>query len=613
MKETRFIEQNKEKWVELEKLLSDKHRDPDKASELFIQVSDDLSYARTYYGNRVVRVYLNQLTQKVFGTLLKNTVNHKKRLFNFWKEDLPGVVYHSRKEMIFSFLLFTFCMFIGALSSHYDSSFAQTILGAGYVDMTNTNIQSGDPMAVYKDRDALNMFLYIAQNNLIVAFRTFILGLFFAVGTIGSTVSNGIMVGVFQYFFISRGLFVDSALTIWMHGTMEIASIIIAGGAGLVMGKGLVFPVTFTRLQALRISARSGIKIMAGITPIIIVAALIEAFITRYTELDNIIRLSFILLQLFFIISYFVIYPIRKAKRGIPFKMNEQRMPATPVFAPELDQIKSGSAIFGDSFRTYIRLLSKYWKWYLGISTLYAISILFLRGFLMTDFLANYNWFFLKLGLLFPIESSLLISFIFLALSALTACIFGQSWRTEPLLMAPAETRTKSGIQFQVEKFIGSFILLIPLILPLFLDSGFGFLLFLIILPFFMQLQAGWQVTELSFGNALSGLLKIAFSGLARHYGAFIGIAIIGIFFLLLSDVILPLMDTSILSWNFKLDDEVYAWIKTGIIALLTCSAVFFLIPLLLTSMAYSYYSYREISEAPGLIERIRKSGLANE
>ncbi|MEZ5172188.1 MAG: stage II sporulation protein M, partial [Bacteroidia bacterium] len=66
MKETRFIEQKKDSWQELESLLSEKNANPDRLSELFVQVTDDLSYARTYYGNRVVRVFLNQLTQRLF-------------------------------------------------------------------------------------------------------------------------------------------------------------------------------------------------------------------------------------------------------------------------------------------------------------------------------------------------------------------------------------------------------------------------------------------------------------------------------------------------------------------------------------------------------------------
>jgi len=72
MKESLFIKQNKEKWIDLEKRLDSGERDPDKLSDLFIQVSDDLSYARTFYPNRSVRLYLNNLTQKVYSNIYKN-------------------------------------------------------------------------------------------------------------------------------------------------------------------------------------------------------------------------------------------------------------------------------------------------------------------------------------------------------------------------------------------------------------------------------------------------------------------------------------------------------------------------------------------------------------
>ncbi len=54
MKETRFIAQNKEKWLDSENLLKESDKDPEKLSNLFTQVVDDLSYSRTYYPNRSV-------------------------------------------------------------------------------------------------------------------------------------------------------------------------------------------------------------------------------------------------------------------------------------------------------------------------------------------------------------------------------------------------------------------------------------------------------------------------------------------------------------------------------------------------------------------------------
>ena len=66
MKETTFIENNKEKWVEFERLSEKNSTDPDKLSDLFIELTEDLSYAKTFYPKRSVRVYLNYLAQKVF-------------------------------------------------------------------------------------------------------------------------------------------------------------------------------------------------------------------------------------------------------------------------------------------------------------------------------------------------------------------------------------------------------------------------------------------------------------------------------------------------------------------------------------------------------------------
>ena len=55
------------------------------------------------------------------------------------------------------------------------------------------------------------------------------------------------MLGAFQYYFFSKGLGWKSVLVIWIHGTLEISSIIIAGAAGLVLAKSLVFPGTYKR------------------------------------------------------------------------------------------------------------------------------------------------------------------------------------------------------------------------------------------------------------------------------------------------------------------------------------------------------------------------------
>jgi len=87
MKETHFIDQNKKKWKELEELLQEERKDPDKLSNLFIQVTDDLSYARTFYPNRYVRLYLNNIAQQLFYFIYKNKSSSRSGFVRFWKRN----------------------------------------------------------------------------------------------------------------------------------------------------------------------------------------------------------------------------------------------------------------------------------------------------------------------------------------------------------------------------------------------------------------------------------------------------------------------------------------------------------------------------------------------
>lgn len=316
MKESKFIEQNKKNWQEFESDLHNRRNKASQLSRLFIQITDDLSFARTFYKHRSVRIYLNGIAQYLFNDLYRNQTSNLKGFVTFWKKDLPLLVYDSRKEFRISLIVFLLAFSIGILSSIYDKDFARFILGEDYVKMTLENIQKNDPMAVYKSAHAGSMFLGITINNLFVALLTFLMGVIMAIGSVFMLLYNGVMVGVFQYFFIERGMFRESFLTIWQHGTLEISAIIIAGAAGITLGRGLVFPGTYSRLESLKISALRGLKIFLGITPVLLMAAFIEGFLTRHTELNPSIRISVIAISLSFILFYFVWYPVYLSKRN---------------------------------------------------------------------------------------------------------------------------------------------------------------------------------------------------------------------------------------------------------------------------------------------------------
>ncbi len=201
---------------------------------------------------------------------------------------------------------------IGVVSATGDPDFVRLVLGNSYVDMTLNNIANGEPMAVYNGSSELPMFLGITLNNIMVSFNCFAMGLLTSFGTGYMLLNNGIMLGAFQTFFYQHGLLWESSLAIWLHGTLEIWAIIVAGAAGLALGNGWLFPGTYSRLESFKRGAKKGLKIVVGTIPVFVMAGFIEGFITRHTGLPDILRLGFILLSLSFILFYYIYLPDRK-------------------------------------------------------------------------------------------------------------------------------------------------------------------------------------------------------------------------------------------------------------------------------------------------------------
>jgi uncharacterized membrane protein SpoIIM required for sporulation len=181
--------------------------------------------------------------------------------------------------------------------------------------MTLENIEKGDPMAVYKQQGEFNMFLGITLNNIKVSLYAFAYGILLGIGSLFIMMQNAIMLGSFQYFFYENGLLWESMRTIWIHGTIEISVIIIAGCAGLVLGNGILFTGTYTRLESFKRGVINGLKILISTIPFFIIAGFLEGFVTRHTEMPDWLAIFIICSSLFLIVFYYVIYPIQLHKK----------------------------------------------------------------------------------------------------------------------------------------------------------------------------------------------------------------------------------------------------------------------------------------------------------
>lgn len=603
MKETRFIAQNKEKWRESETLLESEGKDPEKLSNLFTQVIDDLSYSRTYYPNRSVRVYLNKIARQYFSIIYSHRSVRKNGFRRFWFDELPQIVVHCRMELIISLLFFLVSVAIGVFSSVNDPDFASTILGDSYITMTNENIEKGDPMAVYKKSHEMEMFLGITINNLMVAFRTYVLGVFLAIGTLASLLYNGIMVGCFQYFFVERDLFVASALTIWLHGTLEISSIVLAGGAGLTLGKGLIFPGTYSRLQSFQISAIRSLKLMLGITPVFVAAAIIESFLTRYTDVPDAFKLLIILLSATFIIGYFVVYPWLKLRKGFDEPLKEVRLPPSLSEPVSYTKLKNNAEILKDTFHFYTRNANGFLSWILVISVAQAAIIEYLKT-TDTDALMfiTEGWLQQLISNMFfaarteaPVYIVINSVCVALLLYRAMAILDGEFKKSKPVL------HVRSIIQVLVVTF---------LMYGLIYLGVFGIIALVALIGIFL-LTAFTQLTERSnIGAGAANGWILAMSSLRQLVEFQAMIMVLCFSFLMVLSAPLVLMYSDFLQWNFALSDTWGQMALRYIQTFIKICAFNLILPILAAGTGYLYFTLQEINTAAHLKEAIARIGI---
>ena len=122
---------------------------------------------------------------------------------------------------------------------------------------------------------------YLITHNVTVAILAFSVGVFFGIGTVAVLVQNGILLGVIGGALVSGG---DGAFFVELvaaHGVLELSCIVIAAAAGLRLGWALVHPGTKTRRASLVAEARPAVLMTIGAAPWLVVAGIIEAFVSR--------------------------------------------------------------------------------------------------------------------------------------------------------------------------------------------------------------------------------------------------------------------------------------------------------------------------------------------
>jgi uncharacterized membrane protein SpoIIM required for sporulation len=127
--------------------------------------------------------------------------------------------------------------------------------------------------------DALSSFAaYLFSNNAQVAILAFALGFAFGIPSLMLLVQNLATMGAMLWLFHGQGLLIDLIGWLSIHGTTELFAILLAGGAGLHIGRSMAFPGDRPVTQAAAEAGTRAAQVMAGVVLMLVVAAILEGF-----------------------------------------------------------------------------------------------------------------------------------------------------------------------------------------------------------------------------------------------------------------------------------------------------------------------------------------------
>lgn len=278
-----WLQKRQNHWNRLQQLLDQSQHEGLKSltrSELqelgllYRQAAADLSTLREDPSGRSYARILNLLLSRAHNTIYTGQKSSAKGIIHFYSRTYPQIFRRNLGLINTAFLLFVAGAVTGLLLSLARPEFMHLFLGPRMQEtierhkMWTDSVVGMSPLASS----------LIMTNNITVTFVTFALGITGGLGTIYMMVFNGVMLGV-----VGTACWLgDMSLPLWSfvapHGVLELPAIFIAGGAGLRVAQGLLFPGLLARRNALVKAGGEAVRLLLGTVPMLILAGCIEGF-----------------------------------------------------------------------------------------------------------------------------------------------------------------------------------------------------------------------------------------------------------------------------------------------------------------------------------------------
>ena len=243
---------------------------------LYRQAAADLSAVRSDRTSRSLEHYLNRLVGRAHNFVYSGRRISVASLWQFFARGYPRLLRRMSGYVLAATLISVFAGVLGALIVAVRPQFATMLLPPQLIDSVEHHKMWTESILTIKPEAASG----IMTNNINVCFMTFAWGITAGLGTVYLLFLNGLNIGVVAALCAQHGM----ALSLWSfvaaHGALELPSIMLAGGAGLRLGAGLLFPGMLRRRDSLAEAGTDAVQLISGTIPLLIVAGTLEAFLS---------------------------------------------------------------------------------------------------------------------------------------------------------------------------------------------------------------------------------------------------------------------------------------------------------------------------------------------
>jgi uncharacterized membrane protein SpoIIM required for sporulation len=243
---------------------------------LYRQIAADLSAVRADRGSGTLEEYLNNLLSRAHNRIYSGRRAGFGSIVTFMVREYPRIFRRLFRYVAVSILICLAGAALGTLLTLARPEFAHMLLGPQMMatierhEMWTHSIVSMKPQASSE----------ILTNNISVSFMAFAGGIVGGLGTLYLMFFNGVEIATVLTACAQAHMALDLTSFMAAHGALELPSIFIAGGAGLRLAAGLLFPGVLSRKDSLMLGARESIRLLAGVVPLLFVAGMLEAFLS---------------------------------------------------------------------------------------------------------------------------------------------------------------------------------------------------------------------------------------------------------------------------------------------------------------------------------------------